>query len=163
MLVGKVGPYYTESEINAQTRHLRDNNIDFNGTKTFTHIKSNQTPELSEDLTNKLYVDDLVTSEMNRASLVEASLQDQINAEINRSVAAENNLSENIAEVTENLAEVTRKVDSKADLVEGKVPASQLPEFKTTTIFEFESFDDFPKIGLEGNLYISTDNNDIYR
>ena len=163
LLVGKIGPYYTKSEINAQTRHLRDNNIDFNGTKTFTHIKSNQTPELSEDLTNKRYVDDLVTSEMNRASLVETSLQDQLNAEINRSVAAENNLSENLVEVTRNLVEVTRKIDSKADLVEGKVPASQLPEFKTTNIFEFKSFDDFPETGLEGNLYISTDDDVIYR
>jgi hypothetical protein len=106
VLVGKVGPYYTKAEINTQTRSLRDEDISFAGTKDFAHIISNQVPQADIDLTNKLYVDASIATEKNRATEAEKVLTDSI---------------------TELSSELTTKLGAKADLVDGKIPNSQLP------------------------------------
>lgn len=55
-------------------------------------------------------------------------------------------------------------LSTKADLIEGKIPDSQLPEScKSSNIFEAYSMEDFPTMGLTGNLYVSTSTNIIYR
>lgn len=143
IFVGKVGPYYTETEINNQTEYLRDGDVNFAGTKSFGHITSNQVPQVDEDLTNKIYVDTSVITEKERATDAEKVLTDSIDELSN---------------------ELTIKLETKADLVDGKIPNSQLPEsHKATSIFEYESIESFPETGLEGSLYISVSDNVIYR
>lgn len=54
------------------------------------------------------------------------------------------------------------QLSDKADLVGGRVPASQLPGFAET--FEvYPTFDDFPQIGDPVVLYIAEDTNKTYR
>lgn len=160
-LVGSTGPYYTTAEINEQTRYLRDENINFAGTKAFSHITSEQIPQTDIDLTNKLYVDTSITAEKDRATEAEKLINDTLSSETSRATAAENALANSITELN---TELTTKLGAKADLVDGKIPNSQLPEsHKTTSIFEYESIEKFPETGLEGSLYISVSDNVIYR
>jgi hypothetical protein len=50
----------------------------------------------------------------------------------------------------------------KADLVDGKVPITQLPSFENE-IFEYPTVGDFPLSGENGKIYIAIDTNFIYR
>lgn len=52
--------------------------------------------------------------------------------------------------------------NEKADLVSGKVPASQLPSY-VDDVLEFLNFTAFPETGESGKIYISIDNNKTYR
>ena len=53
-------------------------------------------------------------------------------------------------------------LDLKADLVNGKVPESQLPSF-VDDVLEFPSVTDFPAVGESGKVYIASDTNQTYR
>ena len=55
-----------------------------------------------------------------------------------------------------------RALDLKADLVEGKVPASQLPGF-VDTIEEFPRYIDFPTVGLPLVIYVDATTGHTYR
>ena len=140
ILVGKVGPYYTKAEINAQTRYLRDEDINFAGTKDFNHITSSQVPQVDSDLTNKLYVDTNINEAKERAKKAEEAISVDLQNEITRASTVEDTISKNLSDeiaravgvesnLTENLSNLSSRVDSKADLVDGKIPNSQLPEF----------------------------------
>lgn len=50
----------------------------------------------------------------------------------------------------------------KADLVAGKVPASQLPSY-VDDVLEFGSLTSFPISGESGKLYLALDSNNLYR
>lgn len=50
----------------------------------------------------------------------------------------------------------------KADLVDGKVPASQLPSY-VDDVLEFDTFKNLPSPGEKGKIYVVTDNNNQYR
>lgn len=50
----------------------------------------------------------------------------------------------------------------KADLVDGKVPASQLPSY-VDDVVEYPSFSDFPNPGESGKIYVALDTNLVYR
>jgi hypothetical protein len=50
----------------------------------------------------------------------------------------------------------------KADLVDGKVPASQLPSY-VDDVIEVENFAALPITGEAGKIYITTDNGKIFR
>ncbi len=54
------------------------------------------------------------------------------------------------------------KLDKKADLVGGKVPASQLPSY-VDDVLEFDTFEDFPRPGEEGKIYVALDTGYTYR
>lgn len=56
----------------------------------------------------------------------------------------------------------TIHLDAKADLVDGKVPASQLPSF-VDDVQEYSSQSEFPTAGESGKIYVSVDNNKTYR
>jgi len=60
------------------------------------------------------------------------------------------------------LEQVNYDFSQKADLVDGKVPASQLPSY-VDDILEFANFTTFPVIGEQGKLYMSLDTNKLYR
>ena len=51
---------------------------------------------------------------------------------------------------------------SKADLVDGKVPSSQLPAY-VDDVLEFATLSDFPSPGMEGKIYVAKDTNKTYR
>jgi hypothetical protein len=53
-------------------------------------------------------------------------------------------------------------LDLKADLVDGKVPASQLPSY-VDDIIEVANFAALPTVGETGKIYVTLDNNKIYR
>ena len=53
-------------------------------------------------------------------------------------------------------------LDTKADLVGGKIPASQLPAY-VDDVLEFANFASFPATGESGKIYIAIDTNLTYR
>lgn len=59
-------------------------------------------------------------------------------------------------------AETDELLDGKADLVDGKVPASQLPSY-VDDVLEYASTAVFPVTGESGKIYIATDTNKTYR
>lgn len=58
--------------------------------------------------------------------------------------------------------EVEEMIADKADLVNGKVPAEQLPSY-VDDILEFPTLGDFPNPGEEGKIYVALDTNYTYR
>ena len=56
----------------------------------------------------------------------------------------------------------TRDLGVKADLVDGKVPANQLPSY-VDDVQEFDSVSAFPASGEKGKLYVARDTNKVYR
>lgn len=50
----------------------------------------------------------------------------------------------------------------KADLVDGKVPAAQLPSY-VDDVLEYASISEFPAVGESGKIYIATDTGKEYR
>lgn len=65
-------------------------------------------------------------------------------------------------EMEEKYTEVTEAMPYKADLVDGKVPASQLPAF-VDDVLEFSNRDAFPATGESGKLYVDLETNLTYR
>lgn len=57
---------------------------------------------------------------------------------------------------------VALALGSKADLVDGKVPASQLPGY-VDDVLEFATLADFPGTGEAGKIYVATSTNKQYR
>lgn len=53
-------------------------------------------------------------------------------------------------------------LDNKADLVEGKVPASQLPSY-VDDVLEYANLGAFPVTGESGKIYVALDTNKTYR
>ena len=53
-------------------------------------------------------------------------------------------------------------IAAKADLVDGKIPTSQLPSF-VDDVVEYTSVSAFPATGETGKIYVDTTNNTIYR
>ena len=54
------------------------------------------------------------------------------------------------------------ELETKADLVEGKVPAAQLPSY-VDDVIEFDALADFPEAGERGKIYVALDTNLTYR
>lgn len=57
---------------------------------------------------------------------------------------------------------VDNKLATKADLVDGKVPASQLPSY-VDDVVEYDTLSDFPTTGEDGKIYVAKDTNKTYR
>ncbi|KQK27217.1 hypothetical protein AR438_03145 [Chryseobacterium aquaticum] len=53
-------------------------------------------------------------------------------------------------------------LSKKADLVDGKVPASQLPSY-VDDVLEFDSFENLPNPGEKGKIYLITNDNSQFR
>jgi len=62
----------------------------------------------------------------------------------------------------DNQTDLKDVLDSKADLVNGKVPASQLPSY-VDDVLEFDTFADFPTTGETGKIYVDKEKNETYR
>lgn len=59
-------------------------------------------------------------------------------------------------------AETDQLLNGKADLENGKVPASQLPSY-VDDVLEYSSTSAFPATGENGKIYVATDTNKTYR
>ena len=57
---------------------------------------------------------------------------------------------------------VQSELSEKADLVDGKVPAAQLPSF-IDDVLEYDDISAFPAIGEAGKIYVAKDTNKTYR
>ena len=62
----------------------------------------------------------------------------------------------------EYLEAIDEYLDTKADLVNGKVPASQLPSY-VDDVLEFQDIEHFPATGELGKIYVALDTNKTYR
>lgn len=69
---------------------------------------------------------------------------------------------EEVNNMVEAINVVIEQVPNKADLVGGKVPASQLPAY-VDDVLEFADFDAFPTTGETGKIYVALDTNFTYR
>jgi len=59
-------------------------------------------------------------------------------------------------------AQLSSAIAAKASLVEGKIPAAQLPGF-VDDVLEYASTDSFPETGESGKIYVAKDTNKTYR
>ena len=59
-------------------------------------------------------------------------------------------------------AETDELLDGKADLVDGKIPAAQLPSY-VDDVLEYNSTSAFPATGESGKIYVASDTNRTYR
>jgi len=57
---------------------------------------------------------------------------------------------------------INASISTKADLVDGKVPANQLPAY-VDDILEYASISEFPAAGGDANIYLALDTNKQYR
>lgn len=57
---------------------------------------------------------------------------------------------------------IASALDNKADLVEGKIPANQLPSF-VDDVLSYNDLESFPEEGEDGKIYIAKDTNKTYR
>ncbi|MFI3171760.1 MAG: BppU family phage baseplate upper protein [Clostridia bacterium] len=60
------------------------------------------------------------------------------------------------------VGDIDAKIALKADLVQGKVPVSQLPSY-VDDVLEYENVSAFPSTGESGKIYIALDTNKTYR
>lgn len=59
-------------------------------------------------------------------------------------------------------SETDSLLNRKADLVDGKIPASQLPSY-VDDVLEYSTLSSFPVIGESGKIYVAADTNKTYR
>ena len=77
------------------------------------------------------------------------------------SVTVDDELSDTSENPVQN-AVIKEALDGKADLVDGKVPAAQLPSY-VDDVLEYEDKVHFPVTGETGKIYIAQDTNKTYR
>ncbi len=53
-------------------------------------------------------------------------------------------------------------ISNKADLVDGKIPVSQLPSY-VDDVLEYDTYNSFPMTGESGKIYVTLDTNRTYR
>ena len=118
-------------------------------------IQSNNDPVDPKDLARKGYVDQKASDE---ADAAEQAAKDYTDLKIGN---LEGN--DTVAELVGDLAtSVFGALSTKADLVDGKVPADQLPGF-VDDVEEYADLASFPEEGSAGKLYVAQDTNKVYR
>lgn len=88
-------------------------------------------------------------------------VEDSFNQELDALLVDLNNLTQEVG-TKANAAAVTQALSTKADLIDGKVPASQLPEH-VSDITEYPNSSFFPAVGESGRLYVDITTNISYR
>ncbi len=96
-----------------------------------------------------------VNIETARATGAESGLNTKIENEITRATGIENGLRSDITTINNTLP-------LKADLVNGLVPANELPSY-VDDVLEFTSSSEFPQTGEKGKIYVATSTNQTYR
>ena len=121
-------------------------------------IKANDNQEITGTVLRQTLLDMLdelnssTEAEASTSSNTDAALRQSITAEKNRAEAAESTLRQSISQMA----------TTKADLVNGKVPASQLPAY-VDEVVEYASISEFPQEGGAAKIYLALDTNKQYR
>lgn len=110
-------------------------------------IKANNVPETFGTAAQKDYTTSLSSSssDLPTSGAVNAALADKADKS-----------------TTYTKTEVDTALASKANLIDGKVPASELPSY-VDDVLEYSSTSSFPAIGESGKIYIAQDTNKTYR
>ena len=86
---------------------------------------------------------------------------DTLNSQLDSLLTDLNNLS-GIVETKASAASVLQALSTKADLINGVIPAAQLPSF-VDDVLEYESWNQFPSVGEAGKIYVDTTENKTWR
>ncbi|WHP05806.1 hypothetical protein QLH32_17665 [Acinetobacter corruptisaponis] len=87
--------------------------------------------------------------------------QDDLNTVLDSFVDDLNNLTEEV-ETKASAAAVVQALTTKADLIDGVIPASQLPSY-VDDVLVYPTWADFPVVGEAGKIYVTEDTNKTYR
>jgi hypothetical protein len=125
--------------------------IEINVTETTNIIEI--TPQLNDQIVDIAVTDNAPNVELNiTPSVIE------INVTRGSSTAIWGSITGNIDDQTD----LATKFGLKADLVDGKVPSSQLPSY-VDDVIEVANYAALPTIGETGKIYITLDNNKVFR
>ena len=86
---------------------------------------------------------------------------DTLNSQLDSLLTDLNNLSGTV-ETKASAASVLQALSTKADLINGVIPAAQLPSF-VDDVLEYESWNQFPSVGEAGKIYVDTTENKTWR
>ena len=86
---------------------------------------------------------------------------DTLNSQLDSLLTDLNNLSGTV-ETKASTASVLQALSTKADLINGVIPAAQLPSF-VDDVLEYESWNQFPSVGEAGKIYVDTTENKTWR
>ena len=86
---------------------------------------------------------------------------DTLNSQLDSLLTDLNNLSGTV-ETKASAASVVQALSTKADLINGVIPAAQLPSF-VDDVLEYESWNQFPSVGEAGKIYVDTTENKTWR
>lgn len=121
-------------------------------------------PSDSHDASTKGYVDasinELFGTIQQILSELYSRVTDDISGETENAIVAANAYSDD--RLSEHVNDFSDRLDHKADLVDGKVPAAQLPSF-VDDVLEYDSILYFPETGESGKIYIAKNTNKTYR
>ena len=87
---------------------------------------------------------------------------DRAEEQVSSAAESASSASASAASAAQSAAEAVAGLANKADLVNGKVPESQLPPFDDD-VLEYPSASQFPAVGRTGRIYVATDKNEMYR
>lgn len=145
------------------------------GYKKHTHGNSYSVQGSVDELYDNTYtMAQSISTETTNRTNADTTLQNNINSEISARQSADNELSADITESHDNLQgqidtmgttfgnDIADLQANKADLADGKVPASQLPSF-VDDVIEVNTFADLPATGESGKIYVTKDTNKTYR
>lgn len=117
----------------------------------------------------QLSTEDYTTSEKNKLAGIQSGAEVNVNADWNAISGDAHILNKPLTFTpsahTHPISQVDNlqtTLDAKADLVNGLVPASQLPSF-VNDVLEFTAIGDFPTNGETDKIYLAKDTNKIYR
>ena len=68
----------------------------------------------------------------------------------------------NVVDTKASATAVVQALSTKADLINGIIPAAQLPSF-VDDVLEYESWNQFPSVGEAGKIYVDTTENKTWR
>lgn len=86
---------------------------------------------------------------------------DTLNSQLDSLLTDLNNLSGTV-ETKASAASVLQALYTKADLINGVIPAAQLPSF-VDDVLEYDSWNQFPSVGEAGKIYVDTTENKTWR
>lgn len=86
---------------------------------------------------------------------------DTLNSQLDSLLTDLNNLSGTV-ETKASAASVLQALSTKADLINGVIPAAQLPSF-VDDVLEYENWNQFPMVGEAGKIYVDTTENKTWR
>ena len=130
------------------------------GEETVAKLHSDLQTEITKDVVKKADLAEFNAHVGNSAIHVTEAERSTWNNKANKSDVYDKTAINNMASAAE--ASVASRLAKKADLVDGVVPASQLPSF-VDDVLEYANAASFPKEGEAGKIYVALDTNLTYR